>query len=197
MNKTLTSKHYSKKPAKSKVWFYLNLALAISLIVAGVGMLLWLGWQSENQRNASANQNLIRPEQAAPDFSLTALTGETVQLSDLKGQVVLVNLWATWCPPCKAEMPTINAFYQAHQAAGFTTLMANMQEDAETVRTFIAANGFTFPVLLDSRGKLMKLYGVRGLPTTFIVDRDGLVRHIQTGPITEDELEAVITPLLN
>lgn len=197
MNKTLTSKHYSKKPAKSKIWFYLNLALAISLIVAGVGMLLWLGWQSENQRNASANQNLIRPEQAAPDFSLTALTGETVHLSDLKGQVVLVNLWATWCPPCKAEMPTINAFYQAHQAAGFTTLMANMQEDAETVQTFIEANGFTFPVLLDSRGEMMKLYGVRGLPTTFIIDRGGLVRHIQTGPITEAELEAVIIPLLN
>jgi peroxiredoxin len=165
-------------------------------MAAGVGMLFWLGWQSVDKQTAFSNQGLIRPGQPAPDFGLPTLGGETVRLSDLKGQVVLVNLWATWCPPCKAEMPMINDFYQAHQEAGFTALMANVQEEGSTVRAFIEANGFTFPVLLDSQGELMRLYGVRGLPTTFIIDRNGQVRHIQTGAITQAELEMIVTPLL-
>jgi peroxiredoxin len=94
-------------------------------------------------------------------------------------------------------MPAINAFYQAHQVAGFTALMANAQEDEGTVQAFIKANGFTFPVLLDSQGELMSQYGVRGLPTTFIIDRNGLIRHLQTGAITQAELETIINPLLN
>jgi peroxiredoxin len=159
-------------------------------------MLFWLGWQSAGKQSATSNQGLIRPGQPAPDFDLPALSGETLRLSDLKGQVVLVNLWATWCPPCKAEMPAINAFYRAHREAGFTALMANMQEDGETVRAFIEANGFSFPALLDGQGELMKLYGVRGLPTTFIIDRNGRVQHIQTGAITQAELETIVTPLL-
>jgi peroxiredoxin len=159
-------------------------------------MLFWLGWQSLDSQTASSNPSIIRPGQPAPDFSLPALSGETIRLSDLQGQVVLVNLWATWCPPCKAEMPTINDFYQEHQEAGFTALMANVQEDGETVQAFITANGFSFPVLLDGQGELMKLYGVRGLPTTFIIDRNGRVRHIQTGAITQAELAAAVTPLL-
>lgn len=73
--------------------------------------------------------------------------------------------------------------------------MVNVQEDGAAVQAFIKANGFSFPVLLDSQGKLMNLYGVRGLPTTFIIDRNGQVRHIQTGTITEAELEAVVSPL--
>jgi cytochrome c biogenesis protein CcmG/thiol:disulfide interchange protein DsbE len=196
MSRVIASKAYRSKPVRSKSWFYLNIVLAVSLMAAGVGMLFWLGWQSADKQPASSNQGLIRPGQLASDFSLPALDGETVRLSDLKGQVVLVNLWATWCPPCKAEMPTINDFYQAHQEAGFIALIVNVQEDGSTVRAFIEANGFTFPVLLDSRGELMRQYGVRGLPTTFIIDRNGQVRHIQTGAITQAELETIVTPLL-
>lgn len=196
MSRVIASKSYRSKPGRSKIWFYLNVALAVSLMAAGVGMLFWLGGQSA-ARPSAANQGLIRPGQPAPDFSLPALSGETVRLSDLKGQVVLVNLWATWCPPCKAEMPAIDAFYRAHQEAGFTALMANVQEDEATVRAFIEANGFTFPILLDSQGELMRRYGVRGLPTTFIVDRSGQIRHLQTGAITQADLETIINPLLN
>ncbi|MBE7552608.1 MAG: redoxin domain-containing protein [Anaerolineales bacterium] len=196
MSRVIASKSYRSKPVRSKTWFYLNVALAVGLMAAGVGMLFWLGGQSA-ARSSAANQGIVQPGQPAPDFSLPALNGETVRLSDLKGQVVLVNLWATWCPPCKAEMPTIDAFYRAHQEAGFTALMANVQEDWGTVRAFIEMNGFTFPVLLDSQGELMRRYGVRGLPTTFIVDRSGQVRHIQTGAITQADLETIINPLLS
>lgn len=195
MSRVIVSKPYRSKPVRSKTWFYLNVAFAVTLMAVGVGMLFWLGGQSADKQTA-ANQGLIRPGQPAPDFSLPAVTGETVRLSDLKGQVVLVNLWATWCPPCKAEMPAIDAFYRAHWEAGFTALMANAQEDEATVRAFIEANGFTFPALLDSQGELMRRYGVRGLPTTFIIDRSGHVRHIQTGAITQADLETIINPLL-
>ena len=160
-------------------------------------MLFWLGWQSLDNRTASSNPSIIRPGQPAPDFSLPAFSGETVRLSDLKGQVVLVNLWATWCPPCKQEMPAIDAFYRAHREAGFTVLMVNVQEDGGTVQAFIKANDFSFPALLDTQGELMNLYGVHGLPTTFIIDRNGRVRHIQTGAITQAELETIVNPLLN
>lgn len=202
MSKTITSKHYPPKSVKSKVsgrsktWFYVNIGLAVILMAGAVGMLLWLGWQSADNQATSASQGLVRLGQPAPDFSLPALSGETIRLSDLKGQVVLVNLWATWCPPCKAEMPVINTFYEAHQEAGFTTLMVNMQEDGATVGDFIKANSFSFPVLLDGQGELMNLYGVRGLPATFILDRNGQVRHIQSGAITEADLEAAVIPLL-
>lgn len=202
MSRAIVSKSYRAKPVssktspRSKVWLYLNIALGVGLMAAGVGMLFWLGGQSA-ARPSAASQGIVQPGQPAPDFSLPALNGDTVRLSDLKGQVVLVNLWATWCPPCKAEMPAINAFYQAHHEAGFTALMANAQEDEATVRPFIEAKGFTFPVLLDSQGDLMRQYGVRGLPTTFIIDRNGIVRHLQTGAITESELETIINPLLS
>lgn len=201
MSRAVASKSYrsksapAKSPHRSTIWLYLNIVFAVSLIVAGVVMLFWLGGQSTSRKNP-ASQSLIQPGQLAPDFSLPALNGETVRLSDLKGQVVLVNLWATWCPPCKAEMPGIHAFYQAHHAAGFTALMANAQEDETTVRAFVEAKGFTFPVLLDSRGELTKLYGVRGLPTTVIIDRNGQIQHLQTGAITQAELETIINPLL-
>jgi len=202
MSRAIGSKPYRSKSVpqktstRSNTWLYLNMALAVSLIVVGVVMLFWLGGQSTDKKS-TVNQGFIRAGQPAPDFSLPALNGETVQLSDLKGQVVLVNLWATWCPPCKAEMPGINAFYQAHQSAGFTALMANAQEDEATVRAFIEAKGFTFPVLLDSQGDLTKQYGVRGLPTTFIIGRNGQIQHFQTGAITQAELETIVNPLLS
>lgn len=116
MSRAFVSKSYRAKPVssktspRSKIWLYLNIAFAVSLMAAGVGMLFWLGGQSADRQSA-ASQGLIRPSQPAPDFSLPGLNGETVHLSDLKRQVVLVNLWVTWCPPCKAEMPAINAYY--------------------------------------------------------------------------------------
>lgn len=177
-------------------WFYLSLALAVALIVAGVGMLVWLGRQSTPTQAAGSQPAPPPPSQRAPDFALPTPAGETVRLSDYAGQVVLVNMWATWCPPCKAEMPTLNAFYEAHWAEGFVVLAVNSQEDAALVRDFIQANGFTFPVLLDENAAVMERYNVRGLPTSFVIDREGVIRYVQPGEITRQQLEAVIGPLL-
>ncbi|GAB4426805.1 MAG: TlpA disulfide reductase family protein [Anaerolineae bacterium] len=192
-------RYSSKKQAAaapSKKLLYVNVALAVVLILAGVAVLFWLGQQSSQGTQAAPPPGGILPGQTAPNFSLTTLQGEPVQLSDYAGQVVMVNMWATWCPPCKAELPTIDAFYQEHSADGFVVLAVNSQEAQSTVNTFISSTGFTFPVLLDSRGDVMGQYSVRALPTSFIIDRDGTVRHIHTGEVSREQLAQYVEPLL-
>lgn len=178
-------------------WIYINLALAAGLILAGAGMLFWMG-RSSNTTQAAALSPIFSQQQGqpAPDFSLVSPEGDRFDLSDYAGQVVMINMWATWCPPCKAEMPAINNFYEAHREQGFTVLAVNSQEDARTVKTFIQASGFSFPVLLDTKAEVMELYQVRGLPTSFIIDRNGAIQHVQTGAITEKQLEQIVLPLL-
>jgi cytochrome c biogenesis protein CcmG/thiol:disulfide interchange protein DsbE len=192
--KIYRQRHYSQP---QKIWFYANITLAVMLIFVGIWLLFWLGNQASSKNMADAAP---RPAGQiglpAPNFNLLSPTGESITLSDYEGQVVLVNMWATWCPPCKAELPDINAFYEAHKGEGFVVLAVNSQEDAATVDAFIQAKGFRFPVALDSRGEVMNLYQAPGLPTTYIIDRNGAIRHIQTGAITKQQLETIIGPLL-
>ena len=166
------------------------------LILVGVALLFWMGQQPGQQQEGSARALMPEQGQPAPNFSLMSLSGEPVSLSDYSGQVVLVNMWATWCPPCKAEMPTIHEYYQAHRDDGFVVLAVNSQEKATSVDSFIQAAGFTFPVLLDDRATVMDQYNVLGLPTSFIIGRDGTIQHTHTGQITKDQLEQYIDPLL-
>ena len=177
-------------------WFYVNIVVAIMLILVGVAILFWMGQQSSQQQVSSVRAPLPQQGQPAPNFSLMSLSGEPVSLSDYSGQVVLVNMWATWCPPCKAEMPTIHEYYQTHRNDGFVVLAVNSQEKAANVNSFIQATGFTFPVLLDDQATVMDQYNVLGLPTSFIIGRDGTIQHTHTGQITEDQLEQYIDPLL-
>lgn len=187
---------HSRASRTSKGWLILQIILALMLMVAGAGVLLWPGLEADRSRVNGPNQSLLQQGQPAPDFSLPSLGGENVRLSDLAGQVVLVNLWATWCPPCKAEMPTLNAFYENHRQAGLVVLAVNHQEDAATVAAFIQAEGFSFPVLLDQQAEVMGLYQAQGLPTTFIIDRKGVIQHIQVGEIKADQLETIVGPLV-
>ena len=161
--------------------------------VVGVGLLL-----------AALALSLPRPVSIAParvgapasNFALTDLSGETVQLTDYAGQVVLVNGWATWCPPCRAEMPALHEFYLAHQAEGFALLAVNAGEDRATVADFIAQTGFTFPVLLDPGENISNGLGVNGLPTSILIGRDGKVAYIHVGYFTPEVLAEKVTPLL-
>ncbi len=132
----------------------------------------------------------------APIFTADTLSGGEISLQNYADEVVVVNFWATWCPPCKAEMPGINAFYQAYQDRGLVVLAVNVRESEATVRPFIETSSFTFPVLLDPAGKIVDQYQVRSFPTTLIIDRDGVIQYIHTGMISPEELEAVVTPLL-
>jgi cytochrome c biogenesis protein CcmG/thiol:disulfide interchange protein DsbE len=132
----------------------------------------------------------------APDFTLNNLAGYPVQLSKLRGQVVLVNFWATWCGPCRAELPDMAAVYQAHQAEGFVILGVNNQENAETLSRFLASNTIPYPILLDSNARVTQAYRVSAFPTTFVIDRRGMVRTVMTGSRDYAELEEAIKPLL-
>ncbi|RME76465.1 MAG: TlpA family protein disulfide reductase [Chloroflexi bacterium] len=191
---------YHKRQIQSapvqKKWLYLNLAIALALIVGGVAALFWLGQQTGSRSASASVANPAGQHQTAPDFTLYSPDGQSVSLNDYAGKVILVNHWATWCPPCKAEMPALNAFYEDYKDRGFVVLAVNSQEDAATVKSFIQANGFTFPVVLDTRGQVGTIYRVRGLPTSFIIDRNGVIQYIHSGAITYEQLEKIVQPLL-
>ncbi len=116
------------------------------------------------------------------DFALPDLNGNTVRLSDHQGKVVLVNLWATWCYPCRAEMPSLNALYQDYRVKGFEILaIASDVQGRDAVAPFVAEYGLTFPVLLDPRNAVGTRVQVQGIPTTFLLDRQGRIAGREMG----------------
>ena len=130
------------------------------------------------------------------DFKLTDIHGKTVRLSDFAGKAVLINAWATWCPPCKAEMPDLNAYYQAHQDEGFVILAVNAGDSASQAAAFASQKGLAFPVLLDPNTRFLTSLGVRSFPTSILVGSDGVVKTIHVGMFTPQSLDAEITPYL-
>ena len=117
----------------------------------------------------------------APDFSLQSLDGSTVRLSDLKGQVVLINFWATWCAPCREEMPLLDAIYQKYNRLGVELLGINVEDDASGAQKYLNETPVTFPILFDPDCRVSKQYQVKAMPSTILVDRHGNVRHIHYG----------------
>ena len=136
------------------------------------------------------------PDRPAPDFTLPTLDGTTVTLSKLKGQVALINVWATWCPPCRAEMPTIQAAYEQYQSQGFTVLAVNLQEDPRTVAGFMQEFKLTFPALLDPDGAVSQAYQAYVLPSSFFVDRKGIIRAVYRGPMPRGVIAGTVEQLL-
>lgn len=127
----------------------------------------------------------------APDFSLKDLDGHSYRLSDLRGKVVFLNLWATWCPPCRMEMPSMERLHQRMRGKDFAMLAVSEDDDGATsVRPFVQQMGLTFPVLLDVDGIVPPRYGVTGYPETFLIDRSGRVVHHTIGPEDWDSDEA-------
>jgi peroxiredoxin len=131
------------------------------------------------------------------DLTLKDLTGETVHLRELRGEVVLVNYWASWCSPCRDEMAILEAFYQAHQSEGFTLISINVGESAEDAAEYIKANGFSFPVWSDPTGNTMIEFGINGLPASILLDEAGRIRKVWFGPLTQEMLDEAVLPLLS
>jgi cytochrome c biogenesis protein CcmG, thiol:disulfide interchange protein DsbE len=135
----------------------------------------------------------------APAFTLTELTGQTVNVSDYQGQVVLVNFWASWCPPCRAEMPAIQDVYESYQSQGLVVLAidASSQDAPAAMQTFLGSFTHSYPILLDTNGAVNRLYAVSSLPTTFFIGRDGMIRDLVIGgPLTVAGLSTRIETLL-
>jgi len=125
----------------------------------------------------------------APDLVLQSLDGPQVSLSQYKGSVVLINFWATWCPPCKEEIPTLEAAYRAHKDRGFVILGVDVGEPGSVVRNFVKEMGISYVVLLDEQERMLVRYGGVGLPMSVLVDRDGIIRERHIGVISEAELQ--------
>ena len=132
----------------------------------------------------------------APDFTLPALDGTSVMLSKIKGQVALINIWATWCPPCRAEMPTIQATYEQYRDQGFTVLAVDVQEDPRTIAAFMREYKLTFPALLDLDGTVSQTYQAYALPSSFFVDRKGIIRAVYRGPMPRGVIAGTVEQLL-
>ncbi len=123
----------------------------------------------------------------APEITLKNLQGQEVKLSDLHGKVVLLNFWATWCKPCKEEMPAMQASYDKLRGQGFVVLAVNELEDTEKVIEHVRKHGHTFPVVMDHDNVVANRYGVVGLPVSFLVDRQGIVRERVSGSLLTEE----------
>ena len=135
----------------------------------------------------------------APDFTLQTIDGETITLSDLRGQAVLVNLWATWCPPCRAEMPAIQKLYDEYKDQGLVVLAVNMtyQDDPAAVLPFVQDHELSFPILLEETGNVASKYELRSLPSSFFIDRDGFIQEVVIGgPMSEALLRTRIGSIL-
>lgn len=125
---------------------------------------------------AAAGLLEVQGEPEAPDFTLSGPDGKPVTLSSLRGKVVLLNFWATWCPPCREEMPSMETLYQAFKGrSDFVMLAVSSQETKATVDQFLKKTPYNFPILLDTRGEVSSMYSVSAIPTTYLIDARGIV----------------------
>ena len=136
--------------------------------------------------------------QSAPDFALKSSSGENLRLSEYRGDVVMVNFWATWCGPCRQEMPLLDELYTRYQRVGFSLLGVNIDDNSSKAMNMVAELGVSFPVLFDARKEVSKLYEVDAMPVTVLIDREGTVRYVHQGykPGYEDKYLEQIRSLL-
>lgn len=178
-----------------------------SMVILGavlilVGLAAWMLWprQDVGEAASAVPGSLTVPvavNYPAPELTLTDVNGKEHTLAAYRGWVVLVNLWATWCPPCKAEMPTLNTYYKDHAAQGFTILAVNDGDAAGDVAAFAQSYGLSFPVLVDPTYiATQQAFKTRSLPSSFVIDGEGIVRLRWVGEIDRATLEEYVTPLL-
>jgi cytochrome c biogenesis protein CcmG, thiol:disulfide interchange protein DsbE len=190
---TKSNKKYRR--TRQKLFPWIPTVLGLFLIVLAI-VSLALPKSEGNERDFSS----VVPAKvsfAAPELSLQNINGETESLTDYRNNVVLVNNWATWCPPCKAEMPTLSAYYNDHKSEGFTIIAIEAGDPLEGVAQFAHSLDLKFPVWLDSNGASLKAFGNSTLPNSYVIDRSGTVRLAWTGEISKYMLEEYVTPLLN
>ena len=179
---------------------YVSTIVGAGLLITGIALLLLLT-QNEGTTSAQSpsSDRSVTPMEvnfAAPELALENLDGETQSLADFEGNVVLVNNWATWCPPCKAEMPSLKKFHDAHAEQGFTVIAVEAGDGLEEVLAFAQSYDLTFPVWLDPNGAALDAFKNGSLPNSYVIDRTGTVRLAWTGEISLAMLEKHVTPLI-
>ena len=162
--------------------------------------LVWIFVGADKTDSAAAGR-IPAPQKGflAPEFKLETPNGQSIALTDARGKAVLVNIWATWCPPCRAEMPTIEKLYQEYQDQGLVVLGVNstIQDEPPQIVPFINQYNITFPILLDVNGEASNLYELRSLPTSFFIGRDGVIKEVVVGgPMAEALLRTNIEEII-
>ncbi|MEW6028885.1 MAG: TlpA family protein disulfide reductase [Chloroflexota bacterium] len=132
----------------------------------------------------------------APELTLTDLNGQSYSLADYRGRVALVNMWATWCPPCRQEMPTLQSFYEQYADLGFVIIAIDDGDPAPDVAAFVEEYGLTFPVWLDPQYASERAFNTMNLPSSFVMDREGIIRLQWVGAIERDQLETYVAPVI-
>ncbi len=195
----MAAKRYArrrKQNQNSLIWVGLGVVL---VIVALLYVQAKAGGSSSTQEEAASSGASVVPMAVnfpAPALALDSVDGRKAALADYQGQVVLVNNWATWCPPCKAEMPTLQAYYETHSPDGFMIVAVEAGEPLDQVAEFVRTQGLTFQVWLDPNSASLAAFRNDALPNSFVIDRSGTVRYAWTGPISREMLEKYVTPLL-
>lgn len=138
--------------------------------------------QASQGSNAKASEKPPMEGLMAPDFSLPTLDGKVMKLSDYAGKIIFLNIWATWCAPCKEEMPSMQKLFELMRGKDFVMLTISIDEKKETVEAFMKENKLTLPVALDQQQKVSPLYRITGVPETYIIDKGGMVMHHLIGP---------------
>ncbi len=167
-------------------------AIALLLLAGSIALFAW-AWSNE-RGDSSSGQN-VEVGREAPDFTLPDLEGNQIALSDHRGEVVLINFWATWCPPCRVEMPDMEAVYREHKDDGFEILGVDQREPKELVEEFVTERGFSWIFLLDEDFDVSQEYSATSIPRSILVDRDGTVAHVWRGTLTRSQLEQQLAHL--
>lgn len=159
-------------------------ASILIIIVVAIGYTIYSSIFNESK--------VVKAGDTAPDFHLQTLDGESVQLSDYKGKGVFLNFWATYCPPCKDEMPYMDNQYKQFKDKGVEILAVNVGEPALTAEKFAKRYDLSFPILMDGREEVYRAYGVKPIPATFLIDKDGKVIDKVTKGLTEEEIKEMM-----
>ena len=164
----------------------------LQIIAVGFGFLLilaglWVVQGGASKLGIGQSSTTPRVGQLAPNFALETVSGQSVRLSSYRGKTVLINFWATWCPPCQSEMPAIDAV--ARKRPDLVVLAVDSMEGPVLVQRYQAAHPYAFQPLLDPTGQVVGLYHVDGLPTSFFVAPNGIIRAINVGPMTQPTIE--------
>jgi len=177
-----------------------NVGQFLALVIIGVGLVV-LGLVSTKVitiENFSSDISVVPSVVSfpAPELTLNNLNGDKVSISDYSQNIVMINNWATWCPPCKAEMPTLSKYFKEHRDQGFILVGIEAGDPTKEVEKFVKDYGLTFPILLDPNNKSLIAFHNDNLPSSYVIDRNGNVILAWTGPISKAMLEKYITPLL-
>ncbi len=167
--------------------------LVLLAVVVAMGILAAPGCTPSSPAVENGRQETavgVKVGELAPDFTLTDLEGNSVTLSEYRGKVVFINFWATWCPPCRAEMPEIEAIYQEYKDKGVVVIGVDILEPEDVVRQFVEQGGYSWIFVLDATGAVSDDYKITAIPTSFFIDREGVIQVVNIGAMTKRAMES-------